>query len=55
MILEEKKQRAAEWFHLLQKEICEEFLAIEEEGAIQTLNVKPGFFKEKNWKRCIKN
>ena len=51
MILEEKKQRAAEWFHLLQKEICEEFLAIEEEGAIQTLNVKPGFFKEKNWKR----
>ena len=53
MGLEEKKQRVVDWFHLLQEEICEEFIAIEEEGARQTLDIKPGFFEEKNGKEGV--
>ena len=51
IVLEEKKQRAIEWFNLLQKNICENFMEIEEEGAYQTSDMEAGIFIEKKWTR----
>ena len=50
-VLEEKKQLAIEWFNSLQKNICENFMVIEKEGAYQTSDMEAGVFKEKNWTR----
>ena len=50
-VLEEKKQRAIEWFNLLQESICENSMVIEKEGTYQTSDMEAGVFIEKNWTR----
>ena len=49
--LEQKKEKAVAWFHLLQEEICSEFLAIENEVPNQSSDLNAGVFVEKVWKR----
>mgnify|MGYP001313239034 FL=1 len=55
--LDEKKERAVRWFQELQKQICDEFTAIENEGVPEDSeqeglsDLPAGRFQEKNWNR----
>ena len=55
--LDEKKERAVRWFQELQKQICDEFTAIEDEGVPEDSeqeglsDLPAGRFQEKNWNR----
>ena len=49
--LEQKKEKAVAWFHLLQEEICSAFIAIENEAPKQSSDLKAGVFVEKIWNR----
>ena len=49
--LEQKKEKAVAWFHLLQEEICSAFIAIENEAPKQSSDLKAGVFVEKSWNR----
>ena len=49
--LEQKKEKAVAWFHLLQEEICSAFVAIENEAPNQSSDLNAGVFVEKIWNR----
>ena len=55
--LDKKKERAVRWFQELQNQICDEFIAIENEGVPEDSeqeglsDLPAGRFQEKNWNR----
>ena len=55
--LDEKKELAVRWFEELQNQICDEFTAVEDEGAPEDSeqeglsDLPAGRFQEKNWNR----